>query len=62
MFYEIDLHLVHMHLCNTSSVIFIDNGGEIVEVQATLLLDVIDHPSEPNTLSRVASYSPIISK
>jgi hypothetical protein len=26
---EITLHIAHMHLCNTSGIIFIDNGGDV---------------------------------
>ena len=49
MFCEIAFHIAHMHLCNTSSVIFIDNGEGTVRTQATWLLDVADHSFEPNT-------------
>jgi hypothetical protein len=29
MLREIALHIAHMHLCNTSDIIFIDNGGGV---------------------------------
>jgi hypothetical protein len=32
---EIALDIGHMHLCNTSRIIFIDNGGGVGDVQST---------------------------
>ena len=45
MLREIDLNIAHMHLCNTSRIIFVDNGGDINDVHTTRLLDVVNHPS-----------------
>jgi hypothetical protein len=35
MHHEIALHIADMHLCNTSSIIFIDNGGGIDKALTT---------------------------
>ena len=44
MFCEIAFHIAHMHLCNISSIIFLDNGGGIDGIYTTQLLDVVYHP------------------
>jgi len=35
MLCEIALDIIHVHLCNTSHIIFIDNGGGVKDVQTT---------------------------
>ena len=35
MLREIALDIAHMHLCNTSHIIFIDNGGGVDDVHTT---------------------------
>jgi len=32
---EIALNITHVHLCNTSRIIFIDNGGGVSDIQTT---------------------------
>jgi len=35
MLHEIALNITHVHLCNTSRIILIDNGGGVSDIQTT---------------------------
>jgi hypothetical protein len=35
MLREVALHIAHMHPCNTSNIIFIDNGGAVDDALTT---------------------------
>ena len=61
MLREIALDIAHMHLCNTSRIIFIDNGGGVDDVHPhDFWMWLIIRCSQ--THSRVASYRAIISE
>ena len=61
MLREIALDIAHMHLCNTSRIIFIDNGGvSMIFIPHDFWMWLIIRHSQ--THSHVASYKAIISE
>jgi hypothetical protein len=61
MLHEVALHIAHMHLCNTSNIIFIDNGGVLMTpLPHDIWMWLIIRRSQKH--SCVASYSAIISE
>jgi hypothetical protein len=51
MLRKVALHITRLDLCNTSGIIFVDNGWGLYGVQPTCHLDVGDRPLNPNTFT-----------
>jgi hypothetical protein len=51
MLVDIAFDIAYLHLCNTSCIIFTDNGWCFDSVKATRLLYAVDHSAKPNVFT-----------